>query len=640
VQGSRAGLPDARSWGVATRYIDGYGRRRRAPAATIRAVLQAMDARADQGEGAHGDEQVPLIVRQDDGGSPLGRGTLITEDGGELETDGRSPAALPLGYHRWLPGDGLDSIRPLIVSPGRCPLPGGDGRWGFATQLYATRSAGSWGMGDLADLRELGRWSGGLGARFLMVNPLHAASVSPRQQPSPYFPSSRCFMNPLYLRVDEVAGAGVPSDASRLLADARAETTGLNRAPILDRDRIWSVKAPVLEACFARFGGSRDFERFWQRGGDALAGFCAFAALTEHHGAPWQSWPAEVRHPRAGGVARFSRTREGRRRIRYHAWMQWQLDRQLAAASNDIGLVHDLAVGVDPGGADAWRWQDAFALGMRVGAPPDEFSAGGQNWGLPPWDPWRLRRLGYQPFIETVRAGFRHAAGLRVDHVMGLFRLFWIPEGRPPGEGTYVAYPSGDLLDILALEAHRAGAYVVGEDLGTVQRQVRAELARRRVLSYRLLWFDERPPSSWPAAAMGAVTTHDLPTVAGVLSGEDLAEQERCGLHPNADAMAHLGRRLQNRGGLGGTASAADAIRGAYGTLAEAPCKLLAATLEDVCQVTRRPNLPGTLEERPNWNLALPVPLEELEDLPLAAELANLLRRGAPRVRGGSGFSF
>jgi 4-alpha-glucanotransferase len=306
--------------------------------------------------------------------------------------------------------------------------------------------------------------------------------------------------------------------------------------------------------------------------------------------------------------------------------LQWRVDRQLEDAGQPLGIVQDLAIGCDPAGADAWLWQDAFALGMRVGAPPDEFNTLGQDWGLPPFDPWRLRAAAYEPFIQTLRAGFRHGGGLRADHVMGWFRLFWIPEGAGPGEGTYVNYPHRELFDIVALESHRARAYVVGEDLGTIEDWMRAELAERDVLSYRLLWFEPGPPSTYPERALAAVTTHDLPTVAGMWSGADLEEQQELGLEPNVEGTNAIHHRLQEWLGLADEAPVDDVIVGAYRLLGQAPSWLVTGTLEDALAVEQRTNVPGTTDERPNWRLALPEYVEELVEDPLVLQVADALR--------------
>jgi 4-alpha-glucanotransferase len=320
-------------------------------------------------------------------------------------------------------------------------------------------------------------------------------------------------------------------------------------------------------------------------------------------------------------------------RVRFHCWVQWLLDEQLARAARGVRLVQDLPIGVDPGGADAWIWQDVFAPGVSVGAPPDLFNRRGQDWGLPPLVPARLRAADYRPFIETVRASMRHGGGLRIDHVMGLFRLFWIPAGRPPAEGAYVRYPADDLLGIVALESQRAGAIVVGEDLGTVEEGTSERLRERGVLSCRVAWFGPETPAEFPELALGAITTHDLPTVAGVWSGADVARQRAVGLEP--DASEALRDRLAAVAGVSAGAALADAVRGAHRALGASPSALVAATLEDALHVEERPNLPGTSTECPNWRLALPQPLEDICVDLRVQEVAAILSaaRGARSAR-------
>jgi len=271
--------------------------------------------------------------------------------------------------------------------------------------------------------------------------------------------------------------------------------------------------------------------------------------------------------------------------------------------------VHDLAIGADPDGFDGWVWQDTLATGVRVGAPPDEFNAAGQDWGLPPFVPWRLRAAGYEPLAELLRGAFEHGAGLRVDHVMGLFRLWWIAASAGPSEGGYVRYPGHELLDVLALESVRAGAYVVGEDLGTVEDEVRAALAERDVLSYRLAWFEPGPPEQWPERALGALTTHDLPTLAGVATG--------------ADDDGTFAGRLRSFLGSETPADALELTAAAHRRLSAAPCRLVSATLDDALGLVDRPNVPGTIAERPNWSLALPVAVDDLGTHPGVAAVVE-----------------
>ena len=362
--------------------------------------------------------------------------------------------------------------------------------------------------------------------------------------------------------------------------------------------------------------------------GEALAGYAAFCVLAEEHGPDWRTWPAGARHPDGPDVAEVRRTRYGR--WRFHQWLQWLVDRQLGAASAHLSMVQDLAVGVDPDGIDAWLWQDSFAPGMKVGAPPDEFNTRGQDWGLPPFDPWKLRAAGYVPFIETIRAALGHAGGLRLDHVMGLFRLFWIPEGANAADGAYVRYPAADLLDIVALESHRAGAYVVGEDLGTVEPHVRDELAERNVLSYRLVWFEDGPPEEYPERALAAVTTHDLPTVAGLWTGSDLDDQRRIGLEPNEESTKAIRDRLATTLALSDDAPPDDVVAGTCQLLASTPCMLVTAAIDDALAVKERPNMPGTTDQWPNWSLPLPLPLEEIQADPRPRRIAAILARQPP----------
>ncbi|MDQ3981526.1 MAG: 4-alpha-glucanotransferase, partial [Actinomycetota bacterium] len=498
--------------------------------------------------------------------------------------------------------------------------------------LYAARSTRSWGTGDLGDLGDLARWARGGGADVLLLAPLHADKPGP-QEPSPYYPSSRRWRNLLYLRIEDVPGAAEVLDD---LDDLAARGRKLNAGDRIDRDEVYRLKMEALERLWRRRPQEPAFQRFRERHGSSLTDFATYMTLAEHHGGPPASWPQKHRDPARPEVTRFRVENEDR--VLFHEWVQWLLEEQVLRAGDEIGLVHDLAIGVDPDGADAWLWRDVFASGVTVGAPPDLFNSHGQNWGLPPFDPWRLRSASYRPFVETLRANLTGAAGVRIDHVMGLFRLFWIPEGAGPTEGTYVRYPYEDLLDILALETHRARAYVIGEDLGTVEDVVPQEMAARDILSYRLMWFDERP-SRYPELSLAAVTNHDLPTVAGMWTGEDLQEQTALGLDPNEDAERDVRDRFEEATRLPHDAAPEDAVKKAYELLATAPSAVVVATLEDALAVRRRPNQPGTTDERPNWSLPLPVPIEDLGDRPLVKSVARTIARGrrtTPSARSGS----
>lgn len=544
---------------------------------------------------------------------------LMLEDGTNLAVDRQLPPDLPIGYHRLQPRGSGPPVR-LIVAPPRCFLPGHLRAWGWAAQLYAARSTESWGIGDLADLRRLAEWSArDLGAGILLVNPLCAVAPLAPQQTSPYFPSSRRFRNPLYLRVEEAPGAG--DDVAGLAAAGRA----LNKDRRLDRDKVFHLKMQALELLWARFGQSSRFTQYCAEQGEELNHFAAYCALTEYFRSGWRQWPAEFHDCGSAAVNRFAAAHADR--IRFHKWLQWLLDMQLARSSAAVRIVHDLPIGVDPEGADAWIWRDLLAQDVTFGAPPDPYSASGQDWGLPPFIPHKLRASGYRPLIQTIRAALRHAGGLRIDHVMGLFRLWWIPRAAGATCGAYVRYAAEEQLAVLAVESHRARAFLIGEDLGTVESGVRERLNAAGLLSYRLLWFEQDRPAGFPAQALAAVTTHDLPTIAGLWTGADLDYQRQIGVQPNVEGLRRLRDRLQSLTGLPDDASVPEVIRRTHELMAQAPSMLLTASLEDALSVAERPNFPSTCEEWPNWSLALPKTLEEIESDPLPRAIAAALQR-------------
>ncbi len=381
---------------------------------------------------------------------------------------------LPLGYHRvhLRSGDSQTSTA-LIMTPDWLGLPeqlGARRAWGLAAQLYSVRSRQSWGVGDLVDLTDVAVWSASRhGADYLLVNPLHAAGFSGparRMEPSPYLPTSRRFINPIYLRVEsipEFADLIKRSRVRRLRSDVQRRA---QRLDAIDRDSAWAAKREALKLLHAvprSAGRELAYAAFRDREGSALDDFATWCALAEKYGGDWHSWPASLQHPGGAGVAKF--VKKNSAAIDFHRWLQWQLDEQLASAQSQalragmaLGIMHDLAVGVHPNGADAWALQDVLALGVTAGAPPDEFNQLGQDWSQPPWRPDRLDEEEYRPFRALIRAVLRHAGGVRIDHIIGLFRLWWIPKGAPPTEGTYVRYDHEAMIGIVALEAHRAGA--------------------------------------------------------------------------------------------------------------------------------------------------------------------------------------
>jgi len=610
---------------IQTSYVDALGGRRQAPPEALSAIRRAIgESRADPSQ---------VIVITEGEPATLGRAEVRLEDGTTLTIDKRLPAGTPAGYHEVARADG--TVARLIVAPATCFIPASLRVWGWAIQLYAARSRRSWGIGDLADLRRLGRWSAKSGAGIALISPLAAATPVVPQQPSPYFPSSRRFRSPLYLRIEEVDGAKTLANLSATAARARA----LNADRRIDRDEVFRLKMGALDRIW-KVVGRRDLpelDAFAADQGPGLHEFAVFCALAERFQSGWHAWPDDFRHPSSAAVRDAARLGPMADRIRFHQWLQLQIDRQLARASRATPVMQDLPIGFDADGADGWAFQDVLAQGISVGAPPDEFNTKGQNWGLPPFVPGRLRQAGYQPFIETIRACVRHSGGLRIDHVMGLFRLFWIPDGMEPKQGTYVRSEAQDLLAIVALESRRAGAMIVGEDLGTVEDDVRAQLMARNVLSYRLLWFEKGSPSKYPKQALAAVTTHDLPTIAGMWTGSDLEAQQAIGLSPNEQGTREILTRLRRLTGVTRRTPLSTVVVRVHEALAAAPCRIITATLDDAMLVTERPNVPATTTEWPNWSLALPEPIESLEKSRLAARIGRALGKRAGRKKGARG---
>lgn len=555
---------------------------------------------------------------------------VVLEDGTTVTGVHDLPPDLPLGAHRLVPDDGGPTTS-LFVVPPRAPRP--PRGWGWSTQLYATRSSTSWGHGDLADLAELARWSSASGASVCAHNPLGAPLPTDHVQVSPYFASTRRFWSPLYLCVEQVDGA---AELGGELEAAAAAGRALCSDTMVDHDAVWALKRQALESIWQRRRDRPEVRAALDtRRADALAQqFAVFCALVERYGTGWPDWPAPLHHPGSADVTRAGEQLADR--VAFHHWLQLELDRQLAvAATAGAGLMADLPVGFDPAGFDAWVDQDLLALDCSVGAPPDDFSPTGQDWGLPPYVPWRLRADGYRSWIDTLRRVLRHAAALRVDHVMGLFRLFWIPRGAEPRDGAYVHHHGSELLDLAVMEAVRAGATLVGEDLGTVEPEVRAALAERDVFGYRIGWFQDDPPEQWPGTTLASLTTHDLPTVAGIWTGQDALDRAAAGVPADPDGDALLLGRLCHLAGVAAPAAGGDdspatleqVLLGAHDALAGSGSDLAVATLEDAVGVTHRPNLPGTLDEHPNWRRALPVPIEQLDDAGAAA-VAAVMRRG------------
>ena len=593
----QAAPPDA--WGIIPGFEDADGRWRETPAATHDALVEAMggDPRAD---GPPPTDDAVLVLHPDTGHELDAPATLVLEDGTRREVGHTVPGDLPLGYHE-LRVAGRDTPTRLIVSPGTCHLPDDLRWWGVAVQLYAAWSHGSEGIGDFADLRLLAHTLAGFGADALMVNPTGAAVATTPRDASPYLPSSRRMLDWLSLRVAEVPGRGHRRTGAAASRGAHRPRPRRRRQAGRPRGRLRRRGRRPGAGCLAGRGGpGRD--RLRPVVGGRRAARRRLARLARRPAPPRRRrhgprWRARTRGA-CGSTSGCSGARTG-------SWPR---------RPRPLHLLRDLPVGASPHGFDAWIDQDLLADGVTVGAPPDALGPHGQDWQLPAYVPWKLRAAGYEPLARTIRASLRHAGALRIDHALGLFRLFWIPPGGTPADGAYVAQPTGDLFDVLALESHRAGAVIVGEDLGTVGAGVRRELHERRMLRYHVGWFEDEPPSTWAPDALASLSTHDLPTVAGVWTGEDEAELERIGQDPDAGFFQRLRWKLAAIAG-DGYAPLDDVLVAAHRWLASAPSAIVLGQLEDLLGVTTRPNVPGTQPPtRANWAHPLPRPLEELAD--------------------------
>jgi 4-alpha-glucanotransferase len=556
-----------------------------------------------------------------------------TVDGQEFRSvEGMLPERLPLGWHTLYAGvDGEESSCTFVVTPDRLGTTEAlmDRRtWGLMAQLYSARSSDSWGIGDLADLGRLAEVSAGLGGGFVLVNPLHAAEPAPPVEPSPYLPTTRRYFHPLYLRVENIPECTRLPDAGRARIEELASgfTAANTAADLLDRDTTYAAKLEALELVFAvkrPEQRQQDFDAYRADQGQGLADFALWSALAETLAPGAQEWDDAGR---PGSPAAEELAQRYAARIEFHQWLQWLLDEQLqeaqlqaTGAGMSIGVVHDLAVGVHPSGADAWALQDVLASGISVGAPPDMFNQHGQDWSQPPWHPERLAESGYAAFRDMLRNILRHAGGIRVDHILGLFRLWWIPQGEAPGAGAYVYYDHRALIGILALEAERAGAVVVGEDLGVFEPGVQEYLEERGILGTSILWFEQdeegpKPPETYRQACLTTVTVHDLPPSEGYLAGEHVALRERLGLlsrpveEEQAEDQATQGKflaLLRERGLLDGEPSVQQTVEALHGFIAQTPSVLLGVALADAVGERRTQNQPGTGDEYPNWQIPL-----------------------------------
>lgn len=713
--------------GISPGYQDNQGKRHRTSLATYKALLTTMSVPWDNGEvvrreiakrqrelldrllqpvtvvswGA-GPNELVVMVRPPGPNTPQDlsiRMVLTAEDGSRWEEEGllrrlggapsppvagacRRPMALSLpdgmkpGYYavkiQTFAPKAEDSGETLLVAAPEAAyqppsLAGGRRRWGFNLPLYALASDRNWGMGDFTDLGEMIAWAGDLGAAFVGVNPLHVPPPLPREDLSPYSPTSRMFLNFLYLDLEKVPEMRTSGTAQALLAspEFQRDIAHARTATLVTYGKIFRLKRRLLGELFDTFwelhGGDRphtprgqEFAKFRKDADDSLQKFAHFAALAEYwQESDWRRWPQDYRHPDGLAVARF--VREHPREVRFHEFVQWlaqtqlgQVQTQAYRAGLPFTLYQDLALGAVAGGFETWAYPSLFAQDAASGAPPDAFNPKGQDWGLPPMIPERLRALKFQPFISTLRANLPVDGMLRLDHVMSLFRLFWVPHTEPRAPGAYVNYPARELLAILALESHRQRTLIIGEDLGTVAPYIRRELKQQGIFSYRVFYFERRrdggfrEPADYPRQSMAAVTTHDLPTLAGFWEGRDIRVRQELNLYPQVQVAEHdIRSRIQERhqllnalgrqrllpqvppSELAAAHTCPEEVRlGVLEYLGRCAAPLVEIRLEDVFGVAAQQNLPGTTTEYPNWRRKIPISLAQMREAPEPRHLA------------------
>jgi 4-alpha-glucanotransferase len=633
----------AEAAGIAPCYLDWREERVEVSGETLAAILAALDSVPEADAGTPGSVRQCAAQRN---GAPAGPAADARAGRGQHGADARA---------------GQDGLGARAGQDGARPRAPGGRSWGFTVQLYSVRSRGSWGHGDLHDLADLASWSArDLGAGFVLINPLHAAEPLPPISPSPYLPMTRRYVSPLYLRIEDIPefqglDAGQRERIDTLAAPLRARNATCD---LIDRDAVWAAKREALEIIHRVPLSDRrrqEYQRYRQREGHDLEDWAAWCVLADRYGPDWRTWPEPDHRPcsAVGDIATRGARAAAAADADFHAWLQWLADEQLAAAQRtalgagmDTGIITDLAVGAHPGGADAWAHQDLLVGGLSVGAPPDEFNQRGQDWSQPPWHPRRLAAVGYRPLADLFAAALRHAGGLRVDHVMGLMRLWCVPLGMPPDRGAYIRYDHRASVAALAGQAGRAGALAIGEDLGTVDDWIRDYLAASGIMGTSMLWFAREPdgtplePAHWRRGSMATVGTHDVPPIAAFRTGEQVTARARLGLlKQSEDAERHAAELMLSSwrdalvahgllppGPLPGPDEFTVAL---YGYLNLTAAALIGVSLADAVGDRRAQNIPGTRDEYPNWQIPLcdasgqAVLLENLSDLPLVRAVAR-----------------
>ncbi|MFG1396574.1 4-alpha-glucanotransferase [Roseixanthobacter pseudopolyaromaticivorans] len=680
----------ARLAGLSPFWTDAFGRPQAVPHEVLRALLRALDLPAETPSdiadsrmrlrGGTVDGLPPLMTL--DAGStirvPVANGALrmryrVTLEGGGLvegEADVNDGAiVLPAielpGYHRLELGN---THTTLAVAPARAfALADAAGRedprlWGLAVQLYALRRDGDGGIGDFSALAQLSVKAANAGASALVLSPVHAPFAADPAHYSPYSPSSRLFLNPLYADPALIFG-GPAVDAAVAALDLGPLRTSLEASELVQWDKAGTAKINLLRHLFET-GMPREpalmaeFEAFRAAGGQNLADHAVFEALHQRQFGDgrgqwhWRGWPEGFRDPRGAAVAGFARRHA--QEVSFHAFLQWVADKGLAQAQDSarssgmpVGLISDLAVGADGGGSQAWSRQAEMLIGCSVGAPPDLLNSIGQTWGLTAFSPRAFAASGFASFLDMLRAAMAHAGGVRIDHIMGLSRLWMIPDGAPPADGAYLAYPFDDLARLVTLESHRRRAIVIGEDLGTVPEGFRERLASRGILGMRVLWFEREGPhfkgsGEYSPDAIAVTGTHDLPTVTGWWSGRDIDWRSPAGLlaEGNSEEAERIGRNDDRAhlwaaigdNGLPAAEQGEAVLDAAFQFLAETPSPLVVVPMEDALALPEQPNLPGTVEEHPNWRRRLAVQAAHVLEDPAVQRRLSLLDRARTKA--------
>jgi 4-alpha-glucanotransferase len=572
----------------------------------------------------------------------------------------------------------------VIVTPDTCYLPTElqEGRaWGLSINLYSIRSTRNWGIGDFHDLKEIVRWVADLRGNFVGINPLHTIPNTKPFSISPYFPVSRLYKNFIYLDVENIPEVTESEDTETTIVSESfsTELEKLRKGDLIDYDKVSSLKEKILKNAFVLFykkhytrntRQGKEFKKYIAEESTALEFFATFLALWDYmkktnNVHTWQEWPEEYHNLSGKAVQAFRKS--NKKEILFYKYIQWLIDRQLKEVAEEakniempIGLYHDLAIGSIGGGSDAWSYQDVIAGEADVGSPPDDFSPNGQNWGFPPLIPGKLKETGYELLIQTMRKNMKYAGALRIDHALGMFRLFWIPHGMSPKDGAYISYPSEDLIRIVALESVRNKTVVIAEDLGTIGKNVRETLKRFHMLSYRLFYFERNypdpsftPPDKYPDMALCAVTTHDLPTIYGYWAGQDLKVKKQLGMFPDDRFwQEQVNERERDKKSILSILKSQGIIPDDYQSetdmnpelclaiyhyLALTPCKLLLVSLDDIIGTLNQQNMPSTVDSYPNWMQKTPLTLEEIIKDKRFIALAEMLRNRITDITNVSG---